>query len=306
VRRTRAQIVSELEAQRLHFRTFEIVHDSQHAIADWDWNQRDLPHIPFVHGGFRLAPGVAEEGLAAGVYVQRILGVRLPIAVSFHHLHESPRARVYQAALGPLVVVIGAEIAPISSGTRVSTVYSVGSLPAMRPLLPAAEWLLRRNYQRLTQEDEPLRARRRRLRGWGYSFAADNEGASYARSLDLGRANVTFPEVRVSPGQVNVGPRDREILIGRDDHLGLRISAAGPHDPILVFPRLCAHEGASLDGCAVRKGMVVCPWHGRRIAPVATFDRRAPCTQVRETAHHRLELAGEVLRVGPRGSGTGS
>jgi len=280
VRRTRAQIVSELEAQRLHFRTFEIVHDSQHAIADWDWNQRDLPHIPFVHGGFRLAPGVAEEGLAAGVYVQRILGVRLPI--------------------------IGAEIAPISSGTRVSTVYSVGSLPAMRPLLPAAEWLLRRNYQRLTQEDEPLRARRRRLRGWGYSFAADNEGASYARSLDLGRANVTFPEVRVSPGQVNVGPRDREILIGRDDHLGLRISAAGPHDPILVFPRLCAHEGASLDGCAVRKGMVVCPWHGRRIAPVATFDRRAPCTQVRETAHHRLELAGEVLRVGPRGSGTGS
>jgi Rieske [2Fe-2S] domain len=306
MRRTRAQIVSELEAQGFHFRTFEIAHDSVHAVADWDWNQRDLPHIPFVHGGFRLASGVAEDGLAVGVYVQRILGVRLPVTVSFHHLHESPRARVYQAALGALVVVIGAELAPIPAGTRVSTVYSVGSLPATRLLLPAAEWLLRRNYQRLTEEDEPLRSRRRQLRGWGYAFAADTEGARYDRSLDLGRANVISPQAEAPPAQVAIGARDREILIGRDDHLGLRILSAGPRDRLRVFPRLCVHEGASLDGCAEREGALRCPWHGQRVAPVATFDREAPCAQVRETTHHRLELAGGVLHVAPRGSGSRS
>src|SRR5277367_4425332 len=103
-RRTREQIVSDLEEQGLRFRTFSIVHDSPHAISDWDWNQRDLPHIPFVHGGFRLVPGAVDDGLVSGVYVQRILGVRVPLTVAYHHRHESTRARVYSAALGPLLL----------------------------------------------------------------------------------------------------------------------------------------------------------------------------------------------------------
>jgi hypothetical protein len=93
MRRTRDQIVADLEAQGLRFHTFTVAHRSPHAVADWDWNQRDLPHIPFVHGGFAVAPGAVEDGLCTMMYVQRIAGVRVPLMVAYHHDDRSPRAR---------------------------------------------------------------------------------------------------------------------------------------------------------------------------------------------------------------------
>jgi hypothetical protein len=300
VRRTREQIVSDLEAQGLSFRTFSIVHDSPHALSDWDWNQRDLPHIPFVHGGFRLVHAAAEDGLAAGIYVQRVLGLRVPMTVTFHHLAGSSCARVYQAALGPLVLVIGADLTANRTGVRVSTVYSVGSLPATRLLLPLAERLLRRNYARIHDEDEPLRRRRHALRAWGYRFTADSEGGSYGRSLDLGRANVIAPPAEVRRERVSIAGPDRQILIGRDDHVGLQILVDRRRGCVSIYPRMCPHEGASLDGCAEAGGALRCPWHGRRITPLASFDLHARGPEVRETPHHRLELAADVLRVAPR------
>jgi hypothetical protein len=274
------------------------VHDSPHAIADWDWNQRDLPHIPFIHGGFRLVPGAVDDGLVSGVYVQRILGVRLPLAVSYHHLSESPRSRVYAAAMGPILVVVGADLEPIAGGTRVSTVYSLGSLPAVRLILPLAEIVLRRNYARLTKEDEPMRERRRTLRAWGYRFA-DAEGPSYARSLDVTRSNVVAPPGEARPERVAIGEHDREVHLGRDDHLGLRVVVDRAASRLRVYPRMCPHEGASLDGCAERGSALRCPWHGRRITPLATFDLTAPGPEVRETPHHRLSLSRCTLTVTP-------
>jgi hypothetical protein len=232
--------------------------------------------------------------------VQRILGVRVPMTVTFHHLDGARPARVYQAALGPLVVVVGADLEPIPSGVRVSTVYSVGSLPAARWLLPVAERLLRRNYARLHDEDEPLRARRRELRGWGYRFAADGEGGSYVRSLDLDRCNVIAPPAEVRRERVTIGGGDRRVVMGRADHLGLQVVADRRGGRLSVYPRMCPHEGASLDGCAEQTGAIRCPWHGRRIPPLATFDRDARGPVVRETPHHRLELAAGVLHVAPR------
>ena len=116
-RRTREQIVSDLEGQGFRFRTFSIVHDSPHAIVDWDWNQRDLPHVPFVHGGFRMVHAAAEDGLAVGIYVQRVLGVRVPMTVSFHHLEGlAPRARLRGGARPAGAGQLGADLAEVPSG----------------------------------------------------------------------------------------------------------------------------------------------------------------------------------------------
>jgi hypothetical protein len=297
MRWTRAQIVADLEAQGLRFRTFTIAHTSPHAIADWDWNQRDVSHIGLVHGGFGAGPCVAEDGIATAMYVQRVLGVRVPMVVTFHHADDAPLSRVYEAALGPLAVVVGAELAPHDGGTRVTTVYSVGCVPAARLLLPLAERVLRRNYQRVHDEDEPLRARRGQLRGWGYRFAV--EGGSYGRSLDLGRSNVIAPpgEARAARLSLDEG---RELRVGRDDHLGLRVVVARDEGCVRVYPRMCTHEGASLDGCVESGRALRCPWHGRRVEPLATFDLGARAPEVRATAHHHLELAGGELRVTPR------
>ena len=79
----------------------------------------------------------------------------------------------------------------------------------------------------------------------------------------------------------------REWLLGRDDHLGLRVVRDGAR--VRVFERLCRHEGASLDRCPTGGGALECPWHGRRVAPLATFTLDgAPRSAA--TACHRFSL----------------
>ena len=300
MRWTRAQIVAELEAKGLRFRTFTVAHTSPHAVEDWDWNQRDVPHIPLVHGGFGAGLCVAEDGIATAMYVQRVLGVRVPMVVTFHHAEGAPRSRVYEAALGPLAVVVGAELEPRGAGTRVTTVYSVGCVPALRFLLPIAERVLRRNYQRIHDEDEPLRARRGQLRGWGYRFLADAEGGSYGQSLDLGRSCVIAPPGEAPTARLSITGGPRDLRVGRDDHLGLRVVVARDEGCVRVYPRMCRHEGASLDACVESGRALRCPWHGRRVDPIATFPLDARAPEVRATEHHRLELSGGELTVAPR------
>lgn len=290
---TREHVVAELSSHGLHFRTFSIEHDSPHAIGDWDWNQRDLAHVPFVHGGFRFAPVLTDDERAVGFYVQRIFGVRMPLLVCF--AHPTPTSRLYETAIGPLVLVIEAALTPLASGTRVRTTYSIGSPRWMRAALPIAERFLRANYTRIHDEDEPIRARRRQLRAWGYRFASDDGAASYRRSLDLGSANVVAPPHDVASDEaiIDVDDGAREWRIGRDDHLGLRVVRNGRE--LRVLPRMCIHEGASLDACDAARE-VVCPWHGRRIKPLCTFEIGAS-TREERTAHHRVVLEGAMLRA---------
>ena len=70
-------------------------------------------------------------------------------------------------------------------------------------------------------------------------------------------------------------------------------------DVLHVFPRLCMHEGACLDGASARDGALQCPWHGRRVPPLAEFDLAHPAEQVRLTARHRPTLRGSTLTVEP-------
>ncbi len=275
--RTRAQIVEELEREGLVFRTFVVEHDSDFGADDWDWNQRDLAHVPFIHGGFRFVAAAVGDDRAAGLYWQRAFGVRVPLAVSFHH--DSPTSRVYFTTLGPAALVIGAEIlggdgdGGERARARIRTTYSLGIARVLRWVLPAAEWWLRRNYAQLDREDSPMRARRRELRGWGYRFVADEKGASYERSLDLKRDGVLAPAVVTNDAannEVLISADFEKALIGRNDHLGLKVVRDG--DVLRIYPRMCLHEGASLDSCEAERGVALtCPWHGRRILPVAEF-----------------------------------
>ncbi len=296
VRRSRADIVHDLEAQGLRFRTFSIVHESEHALADWDWNQRDLLHVPFVHGGFRLTHATVDADVASVVYLQRVLGLRVPVAATFFHPDPARPLRIYTATLGPFALVVEADLERTPTGTRVETTYSVGAPGISRALLPLAERFLRMNYARIDREDHALRSRRRELRQWGYGFVEDH--GSYSRSLDLGVRNVAAPPHAESAMRVQLGRGPRDVFVGRSDHLGLRVIVR-PDGSACVYPRMCMHEGASLDACEERRGTLRCPWHGRTIAPLATFDTR-DSTRVRETSHHRLELVGDELSITAR------
>jgi nitrite reductase/ring-hydroxylating ferredoxin subunit len=114
---------------------------------------------------------------------------------------------------------------------------------------------------------------------------------------------VIVPGGEVRPEDVPLGD-GREILVGRDDHLGLRVLQSGRRRSVSVYPRMCAHEGASLDGCPIEGGAIRCPWHGRTIAALATFDLARSDDEARETVHHRLAIVGATLRIAPVTTGS--
>jgi isorenieratene synthase len=54
-----------------------------------------------------------------------------------------------------------------------------------------------------------------------------------------------------------IGPTPRRFRIAGEDLVAWRADGE-----ILMAPDACPHMGASLEGCRVREGKLVCPWHG--------------------------------------------
>lgn len=283
-----------MEAKGQRFHTFVIEQLSEHAVDDWDWNQHDIPHVPFVHGDWSLTPAVIDNDVVVGVVLQKLFGVRVPVVLT--HYHHSPTQRVFMTSLGPLTMVNGVELIARGSGTLARTTYSLGGRPAFLPLARAAEWYLRRNYVKLSEEDGRMMERRSALRRWGFNFVAGEEVRNYVRSTDISPDLVIPPVVAdASSARVALNDGKPEWFVGRDDHMGLRIVRSG--DVVQAFPRLCMHQGASLDGAQVTARGLQCPWHGRLTKAVATFDLAREPEAVRETPRHRLALRGPELTI---------
>jgi nitrite reductase/ring-hydroxylating ferredoxin subunit len=84
-------------------------------------------------------------------------------------------------------------------------------------------------------------------------------------------------------------------LLGESNHLGL--SVVRSQGRVLVFPRLCPHEGANLDDSPRGEGCALsCPWHGRKFKPIVSLD--LPATpRVLETPWHRYVVTPQALTV---------
>ncbi|MFQ5445136.1 MAG: Rieske 2Fe-2S domain-containing protein, partial [Nitrospinales bacterium] len=45
---------------------------------------------------------------------------------------------------------------------------------------------------------------------------------------------------------------------------------------ISIFKSYCLHEGADLKFAAIKNNKLICPWHNRKVPPVAQFDWNHP------------------------------
>jgi phenylpropionate dioxygenase-like ring-hydroxylating dioxygenase large terminal subunit len=63
-------------------------------------------------------------------------------------------------------------------------------------------------------------------------------------------------------------------FVGTDDAGGVRV--VHQQDKLMVFPRVCLHAGASLDDAKVDGDCIICPWHGKRIQPLAVLVDAKP------------------------------
>ena len=295
---TREQIVSGFKSLGYRFRDFTLQTEGAYQPADAEFNYADIPHVKLIHKEFQTIPTMVEENKLATLHLQRALGFTFPVSVICYH-HSRTQQTSFFTFFFYMVIVSTTFEAVGQDRTRVISDYSIGMSKWMIWIAPVVQWLLTRNYWSLMVDDIPMRERRGKLRKWGYSFLTDSRRYGYKESMDIMKDNLcTTAATLAAPivAQVHsILPQDGSVLFGRDDHFGVKLTREG--DSIWLHPRICIHEGASLDSAPCRDRVLQCPWHGRQVAPIAQFKLSESSSQVATSRYHRIELAAGQLTI---------
>ncbi len=318
--RNQDELVALLREQGMTFRDFECVTDGDYAPEDAAWNYMDIPHLNYVHGQVDGCMTFAADAVTASVFFQRVPFFRLPLTVLIYQ--TSRNSITYYTSFFLFLVVIRTEWNSLGPArARVITRYAVGWTNRLVGLaFPLIRWLLRRNYRILMSEDLPMRNQRGALRKKGYSFRMSGEIPSFIESRKIMRQNVVTPEQNVvAPTDIGHWPlrriafdeliEGRPLLVGDPNHLGLTVQRR--RDSVLVFPRLCPHEGADLDTAASRCKIsgegpeagttIQCPWHGRKFRPILAIELPARPSRS-QTPWHDFETDKSGLTITCRDS----
>jgi Rieske [2Fe-2S] domain len=299
MRRNREQLIVQLKGQGLSFSSFSLEHEGNYAAADAEWNYKDIPHLHCVHELVEAIISHVSAGEIATINIQKVLGLKLPLAVFNYSFDE--RTQIYYTTFLFFVLIVETTYDSIGPNkTKVVTTYSVGSPRILHCLVPAIRWVIKRNYKNLMSTDIPMRQRRGQLRSWGYTFISPADGYGFEQTMNLSCANVVAPKElpSFSPVQLKIDhdlSAKNEWLIGRDDHLGLRV--VKKDKKLFLFSRMCPHEGASLDPHPCGNGRLTCPWHGRVIMPVAELNLLGLSNQKALTEFHEIVLEDDILNI---------
>lgn len=308
-------LVATLTANGFRFRQFDCVSEGNYAPSDAEWNYMDVPHLQYVHKQVDGWPTFLADTVSASVFLQKIPFFCLPLTVTQYKTSRDS-ITYYTSFSFYLVIVETAWEALGPNRTRVTTTYAVGWIGRLLGLgYPLIRWLLTRNYRILMSEDLPMRDQRGLLRSKGYEFRFPDTGPSFLYSKKIMQQNVITPEQNViappdSPiwnETIIEGARlgdGESMVIGNQDHVGLAVVRRGAS--LVFFPRLCPHEGASLDDAVKSAGKelqpasgvctVRCPWHGRKFTPILEVTLPAPAARY-ESDWHIFAVEGDAVRV---------
>jgi nitrite reductase/ring-hydroxylating ferredoxin subunit len=296
---TKDQIVSRLKTEGVRFSEFSVVHVGTYEVSDADWNYKDVPHLHYVHELAEAIPAVVGDDIIATINLQKVLGFRFPF--SLFNYESGPNAQTYYTTWLFYILIIETTYEALGHGrTRVNTTYTIGYPRILGWTMPILRWVLRRNYDILMSTDIPMRTRRGELRAWGYTFSKSTPTYSFEKTMDITVSNVVSPIDIKSPEPVTIKidevfHADGEYLVGRNDHFGLRL--VRNDGTLKAYPRMCPHEGASLDGEPCVGDRLMCPWHGRRLNAIATFRLGQSAAEQRATDNHTLTLDANVLTI---------
>jgi nitrite reductase/ring-hydroxylating ferredoxin subunit len=313
--RNQDEIVSMLRAEGITFRFLECVSEGDYAPEDAAWNYMDIPHLAYVHKQVDGCLTLAGDAVAASVFFQKVPFFRLPMPVLIYQ--TAPNAVTYYTSYTFFLLIIQTTWESIGSvRTRVTTRYAIGWTNWLVGLgFPVIEWLIKRNYSILMREDLPMRNQRGQLRKRGYEFKMKGQVPSFSDSRKIMQQNVLAPDHNVVvpatvPSWEPLTVRYDElhdsvpVFVGADDHMGLAILKQGK--AVLLYPRLCSHEGASLDAVVKACGStsashsgtctIQCPWHGRKFRPILTVALPAVASTY-ETDWHSYEVAAGGLTI---------
>jgi len=299
MKRDSKQIIAQLNQEGLSFKAFSLNHEGEYHPDDADWNYKDVPHLHHIHELVEAVPALVEDHIISSINMQKVFFLHLPLCVvNYEH---SRHRQVYFTTLLFFALVIETSFESVSeSRTRVTTTYNIGAKAWLLYIsFPLIKWLLKRNYDNLMSGDIPMRLRKGQLRAWGYTFSKSGDTYSFKDTMNTMKPNLTLPVSIPKPKAISVNINTdlidgQQILWGRADHNGLRIHRSG--DDLRFMPRICPHEGASLDESNCDDGKAKCPWHGRAFKPIAII-RISSGDQKIETERQTIYLISGTLTV---------
>ncbi|MEZ4750919.1 MAG: Rieske 2Fe-2S domain-containing protein [Bdellovibrionota bacterium] len=289
-------VVSQLKREGFKFIDLKLKSEGNYNVADADWNYRDLLHLRHVHATDCTILSAYGDSTTQILW-PTMFGVRLPMQI----LSFRTAANKHAAVSIWLCFALTSEdtfLRISDNWTKVVTHYQIGAPKFLSFVLPVISWLLKRSYKKLMSEDLPMRHRRGQLRFWGYRFKFDEAGYGFDKGTTLEHDEVIAPEDMheefPSLAIDKLLGEGQNYMLGTSDHLGIRLHRQD--NKLSLYPRLCAHAGASLDESPCKSGKVRCPWHGKAFRPYAVVDLRAG-TQAFTTPYHHVLFEGGVLTV---------
>ena len=242
---------------------------------DVEWNYKDISHVRFVHSHMAREYTYVDSDAYYTFDLQKVMGITVPQSTAFYSTEDNKL--IAHTTLFFIIILVEVSFFKIAElQTRTITRYAVGSKSLFgRFLLPLLRFGITRNWKRFSADDRPVRERRGMLRRKGYAFDTKSP-VDFLTTLNIMKKGVFAPKDSVkflnyeqSVKLTLVDYMNKKVEVGESVHLGLQIKVTP--NIILVFPRLCPHQGCSLDN-NLDGLLIACPWHRRIFSPLCSIS----------------------------------
>ncbi len=294
-------LIRRFKNHGFHFSEFVLKCEDPCLPVDAEWNYKDIAHVSFLHHHAIREHTYISNNVYGSLDVQKVLGITIPQSTIFYSCVEDNKTITHTTLFFGIILVETSFQSIGKFKTLAVTRYAIGSKFILGRLLhPIIKFGLIRNWKKFTADDRPTRSRRGDLRKKGYTFDTQspvdhlktinnsNNGIFISKEGSKTLQTKEFHKITLSKNM------NKNILVGEDDHLGLQINITPKI--IRIFPRLCSHQGASLDNCDLNASSITCPWHGRKFKALCSIDNNSK-QQIYTGPYHKVTYESDVLEI---------
>jgi len=294
-------LVQKFKKHGFHFSEFKLACEDPCLPVDTEWNYKDIAHVSFLHSHAIREFTYIGNNVYNTLDIQKVMGITIPQSTTFYSTAEDNKLISHTTLFfGVIMVEVSYELVG-ELKTRTITRYAIGSKSILGRLLhPIIKFGVIRNWKRFTEDDRPVRSRKGELRQKGYTFDTKSP-VDHLKTIDVSTNGIFI----LNEGSKSREPierhkiilsknKNKNILVGSDDHFGLQIKITP--EVIRIFPRLCTHQGGSLDNCDLNVISVVCPWHGRKFAALCSIPHNGK-QQTYLGPYHKVIYENDILEI---------
>tara|TARA_B100000787_G_scaffold167853_1_gene155385 strand:- start:138 stop:1100 length:963 start_codon:yes stop_codon:yes gene_type:complete len=271
------EIINSLKVNGYKFTFTDVETTGDYFPEDVDWNDKDVKHLNIVHTKVEGLQAVVSDKVMSSIYFQTLpyVGFKIPITVNSYEY--SKFNIIYYTLYGPFIVLVNSVSRLIEDHKTQNVItFAIGSKKIFKIFHPLIKKLLAKNNKLLMSEDLPMRERRGVLRKNNHTFFSNSETYSYNFSMETYRANVSLKNdsdslITIKKSEL-INSVDQQI-IGRDIGINSFFITIDNNGNKKLWQSTCTHEGAPLNKKCLKKDILLCPWHNRKIFPLLIIDQ---------------------------------